>query len=248
MSISATADLDRVPTRAMPIDPGRKRRAELVIAALFLVTAATSIAGVVVLDPILKAPDALAQVAPQRMMVVLGALLWAINNIGLVFIAVFAYPILRPFSEATAVGYLAARIIEGAVMMVGIMATLALIPVSSGFIAAGAPADGWQTGLAALLLEFKLLGLTDLSLPLLGLGGLFFTVQLFRFRMVPRPMALLGIAGYAMALVFGILAWFDIVDASPGGPVTLMAVPVASFEIIFLPAWLFLRGFRMERA
>src|SRR5919204_4357967 len=75
-----------------------QRRAEIVIAALFLITAATSIPAAFLLDPILNAPDYLAGAFPNRGAVALGALLWSINNIGIVFIAVFALPLLNPFT------------------------------------------------------------------------------------------------------------------------------------------------------
>src|SRR5262249_39826152 len=68
----------------------KERRAEIVIAALFLVTAAVSIPGAFVLDAMLNTPNYLAQVFPNKGVVALGSLLWSINNIGIVFIAVFA--------------------------------------------------------------------------------------------------------------------------------------------------------------
>src|SRR5215813_6429618 len=120
-----------------------QRRAEIMVAALFLVTAAASIPAAFVLDPILNAPDYLARVFPNKGAVELGALLWSINNIGIVFIAVFAFGLLRKLDEALAVGYLASRIIEGTVMMVGIAATLLLIPLSQEFLKADAPQSSW---------------------------------------------------------------------------------------------------------
>src|SRR2546421_13108500 len=63
----------------------------------------------------------------------LDALLWSFNNIGIVFIAVFAFGLLRKLDEALAVGYLASRIIDGTIMMVG----LDVVPVptrSTGYL------------------------------------------------------------------------------------------------------------------
>src|SRR5438270_9366794 len=92
----------------------------------------------------------------------LDALLWSFNNIGIVFIAVFAFPLLRKLDEALAVGYLAARIIEGSIMMVGIVAALLLIPLSQEFLKAGAPQNSWFQALGDTLIQAKLLGLTAL--------------------------------------------------------------------------------------
>jgi len=159
-----------------------------------------------------------------------------------VFIAVFAWPLLRRLDETAAIGYLTARILEGAIMMVGIAATLMLIPLSQAYIAHPAPN---LAAIGELLQHLKLQGLTTLSLPLLGLGGLIFVGQLHRFRLVPRAISAVGLVGYGLVLFGGIASWFDLLDASPLGPSTFMAIPVALFEIILLPAWLLLKGFDM---
>ena len=130
-------------------------------------------------------------------------------------------------------------------MMAGIVAALLLIPVSQQFLAAGAPQNSWFQTLGAVLLQAKLLGLTLLSLPLLGLGGLLFTWLLFRFRLVPRLIAVVGLIGYGLLIPAGIAGWFGLVDPSPTGNVAFLALPVAVFEIILLPFWLLFRGFKM---
>ena len=222
-----------------------QRRAEIMVATLFLVTAAVSISAAFLLDPILKAPNYLAGISPNATAVALGALGWSINNIGIVFIAVFMYPLLRKLNETAAVGYLAMRIIEGTVMMFGIVATLTLISLSGEFIKAGAPLNSWYQTLGDSLVQARLLGISVVSLPLLGLGGCIFTWQLFRFKLVPRGISVVGLVGYALCLVVGIAAWFGVIDASPSGNAGVLVIPVAVFEIILLPFWLFYRGFKM---
>src|SRR2546426_2674004 len=128
-----------------------QRRAEILIATLFLVSAVTSFLGIFFLNPILNASDYLALVFPNQGAVELGSLLWSINNIGIVFIAVFTFPVLRKLDEALAVGYLATRIIEGTIMMVGIAATLLLIPLSQEFLKAGVPQNSWFLTLGDVL-------------------------------------------------------------------------------------------------
>ena len=58
-------------TEKRSVDP-MQRRAEIMIATLFLVTAAASIPAAFVLDPILNAPDYLARVFPNKGEVELG--------------------------------------------------------------------------------------------------------------------------------------------------------------------------------
>lgn len=227
-----------------------QRRAEILIAALFLITAAGAFLGVFFLDPILNASDYLARVFPNKGAVELGSLLWSINNIGIVFIAVFAFRVLRKRDEALAVGYLASRIIEGAIMMVGIVATLLLIPLSQEFIKAGAPQGTWFQSLGEVLKHAKFLGLTGLSLPMLGLGGLLFTWMLFRFRLVPQLISVVGLISYTLVFFGAFVGWFDILNVSPGGSgiAAALTVPVAVFEIILLPFWLLFKGFKTPEA
>ena len=222
-----------------------QRRAEILIATLFLVSAVTSFLGLSVLDPILNASDYLARVFPNKGAVELGSLLWSINNIGIVFIAVFAFRVLRKRNEALAVGYLAARIIEGTIMMLGIAATLLLIPLSQEFLKAGAPHGSWFLSFGDVLKHARFLGLTQLSLPLLGLGGCLFTWMLFRYRLVPRLISVVGLIGYALMFLSSIVGWFDLVNISPGGSGwDVLVLPIAAFQIILLPFWLLFRGFK----
>jgi hypothetical protein len=222
-----------------------QRRAEIMIAVLFLVTAAASIPAAFFVDPILKGADFLAGVYPNRGMVQLGSLLWSINNIGIVFIAVFAFRLLRKHDEALAVGYLASRIIEGAIMMVGIIATFLLVPLSQEFLKAGSPQGSAFQPLGDVLRHARFLGLSAVSLPMLGLGGCLFTWMLFRFRLVPRLISIVGMIGYALVLLGSIAGWFELVEVGPGGSVQFLAFPVALFEIILLPIWLLAKGFKM---
>ena len=246
----ASGDTMNSPKRTKRIVGANQRRAEIMIATLFLVSAVTSFLGISVLDPILNASDYLARVFPNKGAVELGSLLWSINNIGIVFIAVFAFPLLRKLDEALAVGYLASRIIEGTIMMVGIVATLLLIPLSQEFLKAGAPQGSWFQTLGDVLKHAKFLGLTQLSLPMLGLGGLLFTWMLFRYRLVPRLISVVGLIGYALVFLVSIAGWFGLVDPSPGasGAAAVLALPVAVFEIILLPFWLLFRGFKTPEA
>ena len=247
----ASGDTMNSPKRTKRIVGASQRWAEILIATLFLVTGATSIFGeFFVLNPILNASDYLARVFPNKGAVELGSLLWSINNIGIVFIAVFAFRLLRKRNEALAVGYLASRIIEGTIMMLGIAATLLLIPLSQEFLKAGAPHGSWFLSLGDVLKHARFLGLSQLSLPLLGLGGSLFTWMLFRYRLVPRFISVVGLIGYVLVLFGSIAGWFDLINVSPGGSGAgaVLALPVAVFEIILLPFWLLFKGFKIPEA
>jgi hypothetical protein len=134
-------------------------------------------------------------------------------------------------------------------MMVGIMATLSLIPLSQEFLKAGAPQNSWFLTLGDVLKHAKFLGLSEVSLPILGLGGLLFTWLLFRFRLVPRVISVVGLIGYALVFLYSIAGWFGLLDVTPGASgVGVLVLPVATFEIILLPFWLFFKGFKTPEA
>ena len=135
-------------------------------------------------------------------------------------------------------------------MMVGIVATLLLIPLSQEFLKAGAPHGSWFLTLGDVLKQAKYLGLSEVSTLMLGLGGLLFTWMLFRYRLVPRLISVIGLIGYALVFLYSIVGWFGLIDLTPGasGPVAFLALPVAVFEIILLPFWLLFRGFKIPEA
>lgn len=223
-----------------------QRRAEIVIATLFLLTAAVSIVGGSLLDPKLASPDYLAWIFPHQGAVQLDALLIAINNIGILFIATFAFPLLRQLDEALAASYLATRIVESAVMMLGIVAILLLIPLSQAFLVAGATQNPSLVAIGDRLKDLKSLVQFQVATPLLGLGGCFFTWTLFRFRLLPRWLAGFGLFSYALVFFAGIGSWFALVSFSAvGGSGMLLSLPVAFWEIILMPFWLFFKGFAL---
>lgn len=76
-----------------------------------------------------------------------------------------------------------------------------------------------------------------------GVGGLVLTYLLFVSRLVPRPIAVLGIVGYASLLVGVPLDLLGVLDMNQGAGLGLL-VPGGLFEFVFMPIWLIAKGFR----
>jgi hypothetical protein len=53
----------------------------------------------------------------------------------------------------------------------------------------------------------------------------------------------IGITGYALLLPAFVLGLYGVVDPTPGGSASILAVPVALWEIILMPIWLYVKGF-----
>lgn len=75
-----------------------------------------------------------------------------------------------------------------------------------------------------------------------GLGGLVLTYLLYVSRLVPRPIAVLGLVGYALLTVGVPLDLIGVLDMNEGSGQLLLA-PGGLFEIVALPIWLITKGF-----
>lgn len=75
-----------------------------------------------------------------------------------------------------------------------------------------------------------------------GLGGLVLTYLLYVSRLVPRPIAVLGLVGYALLTVGVPLDLIGVLDMNEGRGQLLLA-PGGLFEIAAMPIWLITKGF-----
>jgi hypothetical protein len=80
-----------------------------------------------------------------------------------------------------------------------------------------------------------------------GLGGLVLTYLLYISRLVPRPIAVLGLVGYASLSVGVVLDLLGIVDMNEG-PGQALLVPGGLFEVVVMPIWLIAKGFSSTAA
>jgi Domain of unknown function (DUF4386) len=75
-----------------------------------------------------------------------------------------------------------------------------------------------------------------------GVGGVVLTYLLVVSRLVPRPIAYLGLAGYALLTLGVPLDLLGVLDMGSGAGL-LLVVPGGLFELVFLPIWLVAKGF-----
>lgn len=145
-----------------------------------------------------------------------GVLLGISSGIAVAGIGFLMYPVLKTANRKLAPWYPAFRLIELAVSAAGGIYLLTQLKVLPNH----------------MLLIY---------LPT-GIGGLILTYLLFVSRLVPRPIALLGLVGYAL-LFFGAIADLGgLVDMNNGSGMVLLA-PGGLFEFVALPIWLFAKGF-----
>ena len=105
--------------------------------ALFLTAMVTYLVGASLIDSFISSQDYLNEFAANETTVKIGVLLELVNVVAVIGIAVFLFPILRKRHEALALGYVAFRILEAAILIVAVVSPLLLIALSQAYIAAG---------------------------------------------------------------------------------------------------------------
>lgn len=209
---------------------------------LFLVTFISAIAGALLYAPVLTDPAyVLGSGADARILGgVVCEMVLVVTNLGT---AVVLYPVLRRYSEAAALGYVVARIIECLLITVGILSVLCVVTLrreaEEGDEGAGASFAPVARALVALHDWTFLLG------PgfVVGIGnGLLLGFLMYRSGLVPRPMALLGLIGGPLMSLSGVAVLFGAYGQS-SVPSALATLPEIAWEAS-LGLYLTIYGFR----
>lgn len=223
-----------------------QRRTEILVASLWLLTAFGAIAGTALMNSVLNAPDYLTMVFPKSVTVISGMLLWLINDFGIVLIGLLMFPILKKQSERMALTYLSMRMFEAIFLVVGVIFAMLLIPLSQSFIKAGTTDVTTYQTIGSVLKQAEYWFMTPMQLIPLGLGGVVLTFFLYQTKLVPRFISIVGLIGYGLLVPGTILTLLGVLDIKPGAPGSLLVIPVAAFEIILMPIWLYTKGFNMS--
>jgi hypothetical protein len=157
--------------------------------------------------------------------------------------AIVIYPIVKRQSEKVAMGYVAARIMESAFIMVGLISIMSILSINdalAGADAAQASALTSQADSLAATYDWAFLFGPGL---VVGFGnGLMLGYLMYKSGLVPRPMAMLGLIGGPLLIISFVMILFGVYDNGPG-PAGLMAAPEIAWEasLGIYAAW---KGFR----
>lgn len=198
------------------------RRTAVAAGLLFLLTEAAAIAGAILYRPLLGAADGrLAQGAGTQAL--LGVLCEVVLVVAVAGTGAALFPVLRRHGEGLALGYAFGRLLEAAVIAVGIVAVLALVTLRRD---AGAADGGADAALAALHDWTFLLG-PNIAL---GLNTVLLAYLAYRARLVPRSIAVLGLVGGPLICASAVAVMFGAYEQlSTAGAVA--ALPVFAWEL-----------------
>ena len=213
------------------------RRTALVAGIFYLITFASSIPAVFLLDPVLNDPNYVVGAGADTQ-VTLGALLDTVNALACIGTAVALYSIVKRQHEGFALGFVTTRMFEAAVIMIGVVSLLAVVTLRQE------PAGADEGALVAV--SQGLVAVRDWTF-LLGPGlmpafnAILLGRLLYRSRLVPRPIPLLGLIGAPLLISSAIGMMFGINDTTTVWA-AVATLPIALWELA-LGLWMAIKGF-----
>jgi hypothetical protein len=153
------------------------------------------------------------------------------------------YSVVKRRNGSLALGFVTSRLIEGAVVLIGVVSLLAVVTMRQDFAGSGADAAS-LTVTANALVDVR--NWTFLFGP--GLMPVFnavlFGTLLYRSRLVPRIIPTVGLIGAPLLFAAFIAVAFGGVE-QVSATTFLLTIPVAAWELS-VGLWMTFKGFRPE--
>jgi hypothetical protein len=149
--------------------------------------------------------------------------------------AVALYPLLKKQSGSVALGLVGSRVLEAGTIFAGTAFLLSIVTLRQS----GIGADALVTGQVLVILYDRIFLIGQSFMP--AVNDLLLGYLLYKSRLVPRALSLIGLVGAPLLVTGDIAVLFGLIgqrDPSTG----LFAVPVALFEFL-LGLWLVIKGF-----
>ncbi len=173
----------------VPMDSARKTA--LVAGVLYLITFASSIPAFFLLSPVLDNPDYIISAGADSR-VTFGAFLDLVNALAAIGTAVALFSVLKRHHEGFALGFVATRIFEAAVIAIGVASILSLVTLRQDGAAGGDASSLVPVGQALVALHdwAQVLG------PgMAGLNALLLGTLMYQSGLVPRWIPATGVIG-----------------------------------------------------
>ncbi|TFV52846.1 DUF4386 domain-containing protein [Blastococcus sp. TF02A-35] len=217
---------------------GSTRTTAVVAGVFFVVAAVTAVIALALYQPALGDAEFVLG-AGESTGVLVGGLLEVVLAASCIGTAVTLYPVVRQHGEGMALGYVCGRLLEAAVIVVGVVATLSLVTLRG--TATGGDGEALVAVARALVAVHDWTFLVGPGL-VIGVNSLLLAVLLHRSRLVPRGITVLGLVGGPLVLASSVAVMFGVYDqVSAWG--FLGAVVVAVWEMA-LAYRLVVTGFR----
>jgi hypothetical protein len=214
------------------------RRTALVAGIFYLVTFVASIPAVFLLAPVLDDPNYIVSAGADAQ-VTAGAVLDLVNALACIGTAVALFSVVRLEHEGLALGFVTTRMFEAAVIVIGVVSLLAVVTLRNP-VATGAEATSLVTAGAALV---AVRDWTFLIGPGIvpGLNALLLGTLMYRSRLVPRWIPILGLIGAPLLISAAVGRMFGVNgETSVWSAIGLLPIFVWELSI---GLWMTFKGF-----
>ncbi|HEX3621958.1 MAG TPA: DUF4386 domain-containing protein [Acidimicrobiales bacterium] len=217
------------------------RKTALVAGALYIVTFVGSIPALALYHDILKDPNYILGHASDAGVRV-SALLEIVCALAGIGTAVVLHRVVKRHAQTRALGFIASRVWEAAMICVGVMSVLAIVTLHHDATGASAGSANSLVGPARALVALH--DWTFLVGPGLApaISAMCLASVLYRTRLVPRIIPTLGLIGAPMLVVSSVATLFGVFDQVSSAAFVL-ALPIAVWEFS-LGVWMLVKGFR----
>jgi len=168
--------------------------------------------------------------------VVLGGIMEMIVALACIGTAVALYPVVKRQNEGVALGFVGTRVLEAGTIVVCVVSLLSVVSLRK----AGAGADALITGQALVAFHDWVFLLGQGTIP--AVNALLLGSLLYRSRLVPRVLPVLGFIGAPLLVASAMATLFD-VWGQVSAMSALFALPIAVWEFS-LGVYLVVKGFR----
>lgn len=214
------------------------RRIAAVAGGLYLVTFLSSIPAYLLISPVLTDPAYIVSAGADTR-VVLGSLLDLVNALACIGTAVVLFPLLRRVHESAALGFVTTRIFEAAIIIVGVLSLFTVVSLRNPDATGSEAATLTLVGHALVTLRDWTFAFGPGFAP--ALNALLFGFLLYRSRLVPRIIPLVGVIGAPLlaSSTIGIMLGVNQEGSIWQGIAT---VPIFLWELS-VGLWMLFRGF-----
>jgi len=154
--------------------------------------------------------------------------------------AITLYPVVRRQNESMALGFVATRTLEAAMILVGVASILSLVALRQAG-ASGADATSLTTvGQGLVVFYDKTFLLSQSLVP--PLNALLLGTLMYRSGLVPRLLPVIGLIGAPLQLTAVFLTMFGVIDRTSGAT-GILVIPVFIWELS-LGIYLVVKGFK----
>ncbi|WP_328414620.1 DUF4386 domain-containing protein [Micromonospora sp. NBC_00389] len=193
------------------------RKIALVAGALYLLTF-VSIPTLALYGPV-REPNYIVGPGPDTAVMV-GGVLEMIVALACIGTAVVLYPVVKRQNEAVALGFVGVRVLEAATIVAGVVILMSVVTLRQ----AGAGADALVTGQALVAMRDWTFMLGQGFLP--AVNALLLGFLLYRSRLVPRVLPLLGFIGAPLLVASAAATLFGLWEQA-SAPSALLTIPIA---------------------